>query len=157
MIAEISAGFTSLKAAKDLLQALHGVQTAVAINDVKFALQSHLLDAQQGLFAAQEAQSAASKRISDLEEEIVRIRDWKAERENYELVDVWHGAFAYMPKGGVESGEIAHWLCTNCFEQGRKSLMQNKGGVTDALFGCDGCQATFRVASRIRPSYPDEI
>lgn len=63
MIAEISAGLSGLKAAKDMLQALHGVQSAVAINEVKFALQGHLLEAQQGLFTVQEAQSAAAKRI----------------------------------------------------------------------------------------------
>lgn len=124
MIAEISAGLSGLKAAKDVLHALHGVQTAVAINEVKFALQSHLLDAQQGLFAAQEAQSASSKRIADLEQQIVNLKNWECEKQRYELKKYYPGALTYTLKAGVEGCEPPHHLCANCYQKGEKSILQ---------------------------------
>jgi hypothetical protein len=67
MLAEISAGLGSLKAAKDIVQGLSAAKTEAAVNGVKIDLQGLILDAQQGLFAAQEAQSADARRIADLE------------------------------------------------------------------------------------------
>ena len=158
MIAEISAGLSSMKAAKDVLQAFNGVQTAIAVQEVKFTLQSLILDAQQGLFAAQEAQSADVRRIADLEQEIVRLKDWSAEKDNYELCDAGRGAMVYMPHSGMDDGQPPHWLCANCFNHGRKSLMQFKGqersqslGGPEANYGCDACKAAFRVSIRVTP------
>ena len=126
MIAEISAGLSGLKAAKDMIQALHGIQSAVAINDVKFALQGHLLEAQQGLFAAQEAQSAAAKRIAELEQQIVQLKDWEGEKQRYELKDTGQGSLAYALKEVVEGGEPAHWLCPHCYENRKKSILKHE-------------------------------
>jgi hypothetical protein len=160
MLAEIASGLGSLKAAKDIVQGLNAAKTEAAINGVKIELQGLILDAQQGLFAAQEAQSADTRRIADLEQEIVRLKDWTTEKESYQLVAVDRGAFAYMPKPGMEKGEPAHWLCTNCFNHGHKSFMQHKGHGTsvggrsdEALFGCDSCKASMRVHWSNKPSY----
>ena len=161
-LVEISAGLNSLKLAKDIVQALNGAQNAVAINQIKLDLQGAILDAQQGLFVAQEAQSTAAKRIADLEQEIMRMKDWSAERERYQLVDVDRGAFAYMPKPGMENSQPAHWLCTNCFEQGRKSFLQFKGQgmhangsrAEESAYGCDTCKSALKINYRVKPAYP---
>ena len=161
MLAEISAGLGSLKAAKDIVQGLSAAKTEAAVNGVKIDLQGLILDAQQGLFAAQEAQSADARRIADLEREIIRLRDWSTERQRYQLVDAWRGAVAYMPRSGMEDGEPAHWLCANCFNQGRKSFLQFKGqGATqggsrseESLDGCDDCKGSMRTSSRTKPTY----
>ena len=155
MIAEISAGLSSMKAAKDVLQAFNGVQTAIAVQEVKFTLQSLILDAQQGLFAAQEAQSAHVRRIADLEQEIMRLKDWSADKERYHLVDVWNGSVAYTPKPGMEGGEPAHWLCSNCFNQGRKSYLAAQGQVgPNVVWKCNDCKGTVAIGARTRPTYP---
>lgn len=159
MISEISAGLSSLKAAKDILQALNGLQTATAINDVKFTLQGHMLDAQSGLFAAQEAQSAATLRIRDLEQQIMKLKDWSAEKQRYELHDIGRGAMAYVPKLGMENGEPAHWLCVRCFQHGAKSFMQFKGQAQTKTGGrgdtsdyaCDDCKSRLTVSYRVNP------
>lgn len=152
MLAEISAGLSSMKAAKDVLQAFNGVQTAVAVQEVKFTLQGLILDAQQGLFSAQEAQSSDARKIADLEQEIVRLKDWSADKQRYEAVDAGRGTITYTPKAGMENGEPAHWLCANCFNQGRKSFLQFKGhepktiGGPTSKFGCDGCKGSIVVS-----------
>jgi hypothetical protein len=159
MLVEITAGLQSLKMAKDIVQGLNAAKTEAAINSVKIDLQGLILEAQQGLFAAQEAQTAATLRIADLEQEIVGLKDWSAEKQRYHLVDAGRGAVAYMPKPGMEQGEPAHWLCANCFNQGRKSFLQFKGqGLTknamESTYGCDACKGSLNVASRTKPTYP---
>lgn len=126
MIAEISAGLGGLKAAKDILQAMHGMQTAAQINEVKLTLQGLLLDAQQGLFAAQEAQSAAAQRIAALEQEIVQLKDWEAQKKRYELKDAGQGSLAYALKEGVEPSEPPHWICPHCYEEGKRSPLKHE-------------------------------
>ena len=126
MIAEISAGLNSLKLAKDFVQALNGVQTAAAINDVKLTLQGHILDAQQALFTAQEAQSAAARRIAELEQHIVQLERWSAEKERYQLEDAGQGSVAYHLKPGMEPGEPDHWICPACYEKGQKSILKHE-------------------------------
>lgn len=159
MLTEISAGLNSLKAAKDILQALNGIQSANAVNEVKFNLQSHLLDAQQGLFAAQEAQAALTSRIRELEQRIVEMKDWEAEKGRYQLHDIGRGAMAYVVKPGMENGEPAHWLCVKCFSHGQKSFMQFKGqdrrpgggNGENSTYGCDACKASLTVTFRQNP------
>lgn len=125
-ITEISAGLSSLKAAKDIIQGFNAASTQAAINEVKLDLQSHLLEAQQALFAAQEAHSASSQRIASLEQEIVRLKNWEAEKQCYELADTGRGTLAYRHKAGMENGEPPHWLCPNCYQQGQKSIMKHE-------------------------------
>lgn len=157
MLAEISAGLGSLKAAKDIVQGLNAAKTEAAINGVKIELQGLILDAQQGLFAAQEAQSADARRIAQLEQEIVHLKDWSAEQQRYELKNVWRGAMAYMLKPDVRDGEPAHWLCANCFNQRRKSFMLFKGQHGgNASYGCDSCKSTMTVDYRRKPTYDED-
>jgi hypothetical protein len=161
MITEIAAGFGSLKAAKDIIQAMNGMQTAASINDIKLTLQGHILEAQQGLFAAQEAQTAATARIRELEQRITHMEDWSGEKQRYKLRDVGRGAMAYVPRLGMENGEPPHWLCIRCFGHGQKSFMQYKGNNagnrtaadrgSDRTFACDTCKASFQVSYSNNP------
>jgi hypothetical protein len=156
MLAEISAGLSSLKAAKDIVQGLSEAKTEAATNGVKIELQGLILEAQQGLFAAQEAQSGGARRIAELEQEIARLNDWSVERERYHLVDIYEGAVAYMLRAAMAEGTPAHWLCTNCFDQGRKSHLQPQGKVgTNTVHKCGACQSTVVIHMSITPTYPD--
>lgn len=156
MLAEISAGLGSLKAAKDIVQGLNAAKTEVAINEVKINLQGLILDAQQGLFAAQEAQTSDARRISQLEQEIVQLKDWSAEKERYELADIGQGALGYRPKQGMESGELPHYLCANCFDQGQKTRLQpdvRTPGRDEFLF-CNRCKADILIQGSRRSDHP---
>jgi hypothetical protein len=139
---EVSAGLSSLKLAKDMLQAMNGVHTAVQINDVKFTLQGHILDAQQGLFAAQEAQADASKRIATLEQEILGLKDWETEKQRYALKRYYPSAFAYALKPEMAAGEPPHRLCANCYQQGKKSILQGTAETVlrHRIFRCPLCK-----------------
>lgn len=127
-LAEIAAGFEALKAAAGLVQALNASATQATINEVKLELQQRLLDAQRALLAAQEAEATTTARMRDLEQQIVKFEDWEREKQRYELKAIAPGAFAYVPKAGMENGDPPHWLCANCFENRRKSIYQKLPG-----------------------------
>jgi hypothetical protein len=161
MIAELTMGLQSLNAMTELLKVLNAASTQTQINEVKLGLQEGLLAAQRALFAAQEAQTADAAVIRDLEEQIVRLKDWEAERQRYQLTAIDRGAFAYMQKPGMDGGEPPHWLCTNCFEQGKRSLLQSRGGsVRDGphgiqtAWGCNACDGSVTVFFRRTPAEP---
>jgi len=159
MLAEISAGLSSLKAATDIVKGLNAAATQAAVNDVKLTLQDHIFEAREALSAAQDAQAASLQRIRDLEQEIVRLKDWEREKQRYSLKAVAIGAFAYTPKPGMENGEPPHWLCANCFNQRQKSFLQFKGQDRTAsggrgetsTYACDACKASFKVSYRTKP------
>ncbi|WP_336979372.1 hypothetical protein [Altererythrobacter fulvus] len=141
MLAEIATGLSSLKAAKDIVQGLNAANTQARVNDVKIELQGLILDAQQGLFAAQEMQSAAAQRIANLEQEIVNLKDWEAEKQRYELADTGQGTPAYKLKEGMEASQPPHWICPHCYEQGKKSILAHDlipEGSVDVL-RCNPC------------------
>jgi hypothetical protein len=141
MLAEIAAGLTSLNAAKDIAKGLDSLKTGVAVNDAKIDLQNLILEAQQALFAAQESQTASAKRISELEQEIVRLKDWSAEKQRYDLADTGQGSVAYKLKEGVEPPEPQHWICPQCYQDGKKSILKHESlpiGRADTLV-CSRC------------------
>jgi hypothetical protein len=126
MIAELASGFNSLKAAKDIIQALNGIQTAVQINDVKIALQGHILDAQQALFAAQQEQALSGATIAALQSEIAAMKNWEAEKARYQLEDTGQGSVAYHRRADAQPSEPDHWICPNCYGVGKKSMLKHE-------------------------------
>jgi len=154
MLAEISAGLSSLKAAKDIVQGLSAAKTEAAVVGAKIELQGHILEAQQGLFAAQEAQSSNVRRIAELESIIARQKDWSAERERYLLADTGSGALAYSLKDPVE-GESQHYLCAHCFEEGNKSILQPEVRMPgrDEFLVCHRCKGELLVQGSTRAEH----
>jgi hypothetical protein len=158
-LAEITAGFEALKAAAGLVQALSASATQATINEVKLELQQRLLDAQTALFAAQQIQTAATERVSDLEQEIVRLKDWKGEKQRYKLHPIDVGSVAYVPKPGMENGEPPYWLCASCFEEGHRSILQYQrnvtgGGGAKSIYKCGRCQNELAVFWHYSPAQP---
>jgi hypothetical protein len=159
LLAEISAGLSSLKAAFDITKGLSSANTQVSINEVKIELQQHIIEAQQALSAANEAQSTAARRIAELELEVAQLKDWSSEKKRYELYDAGRGAFVYMPRKGLCDNETPHWLCPNCFNRGRKSFLQFKGqdkrvgggNGDESTYACDDCKASLKVRYNINP------
>ena len=162
--AEFGGAIGGLKAALEILKGLKTTADAVAINDAKIQLQGAIIEAQAGLMSAQEAQAAQLDRIRKLEQEIVQLKDWSAEAERYEPVDIYLGTIAYMPKLGMENGEPAHWLCPNCFQHRKKSFLTHKGQTTtktggrgmESKWACDACGLSTMVSYRCNPEQTQE-
>ena len=126
-ISAIAAAVSALNGAKDISQAMIGLRDSAAFQSKLIEFQSKLIDANSATFAAQDERAALLKRIGQLEEEVAAFKAWEADKNRYELEDLYTGLFAYIPKKGMENGEPPHALCANCFQRKTKSILQSNG------------------------------
>jgi hypothetical protein len=161
-LGSIAALKSSLDSAIDILKAMVGLRDAAMIQDKIIELQGVILSAQSSALAANTAQFSLLDRVRDLEQEIVQLKDWEREKQRYQLNAIDRGAFAYMPKPGMEDSEPPHWLCPNCFNRRQKSFLQFKGQDRSrsgsrgeySTYGCDTCNASIKVSYMRSPSKP---
>jgi len=140
-VAEIAAALTSLKSAADLAKALIDIRDASQVRAVAIDLQTQILSALGSAIEAREAYTAQIDRIRDLEAEVTRLKEWGSEKEKYELKTIGFGALAYMLKQGMRGTEPPHWLCPNCYTQGKKSFFQTTGAHMGhrTYYACTTC------------------
>lgn len=141
-VAEISAGLSSLKIALDITKGLIGISNAVERNSKILDLQRALSDAYVGTIEAHERHAAAVQRIAELEAQIAGVKTWESEKQRYQLHNVWGGATVYALKRDMASEEPAHWLCPQCYQGGKKSILQRS---MDDYYMCPGCGAVIET------------
>ena len=145
----IQAAGASLKTAADIAGGLLKLKISSEVQFKIIELQREIIAAQNSAMSAQTDQFALVQQVRDLEQEIVQLKNWDAEKQRYVLKAVDHGTFAYVPKPEVQGAEPPHWLCTNCFEKGHKSILQFRGQLKNPGGGrgdhcewiCNSCKA----------------
>lgn len=142
-IAAIAGAVSALKGAKDIAEAMVGLRDAEAFQAKRLELQSRLLDAQGSIFAVQEERTTLVKRIGDLEAQITEFEAWEREKPNYELREIASGVFAYASKTEASGSGPAHYLCANCYQDRKKSLLQKETltVLRSEILGCSRCGA----------------
>lgn len=53
------------------------------------------------------------------------MENWNEEKQRYQLTSPWPGGVVYALKGACKGTEPPHWICQHCYENGRKSILQN--------------------------------
>ena len=151
-IAAISGLLTSLRASAELTKLLLEVRDAEKVRTTVYELQSAILSAQTSAISANSAQTELTERVRDLEKQIVEFENWKTEAERYQLHEIRAGTFVYALKPGMENGEPPHHLCSNCYQQRRKSILQGfrkvHGMTTTDILKCQACSSEIIVASK---------
>ena len=119
MVGEVFAGLGALKTAFDIAKGLKDIDDATRRNAAVIELQEKIL-------AAREAQSALLERVSELEEEVASFEKWDAEKERYELKQLVPAAptFAYTLKSDAKPSEAFHCICASCYQRQIKSILQ---------------------------------
>lgn len=135
VVAETIAGLGGLKTAFDIAKTLKDLDDRARRNEA-------VIDLQQKILTAQEAQATLIKEVSELEEEVARLKTWDTDKQRYELKDLRKGFFAYILKEGMENGDPPHAICTNCYQKGSKSILQCSGhmSVHDRSWDCPACK-----------------
>ena len=88
--------------------------------------QQALIQVQTSAYAAQVNNSSLLSHNQELEKEIVSLKDWSAEKQNYEVLEIASGIFAYVAKDNVQTLQSTHKFCTACFEKGIKTFLQQQ-------------------------------
>lgn len=139
MVGEIVTGVGLFKSMLDMAKGLKDINDAAVRNAAVIELQEKIL-------AAREAQSTLAEQVRDLEAEVARLKAWDREKERYELQQRspnCPGALAYRVKESERGAEPVHWLCPTCYEDGRKSILQEHEGARRSInAACPRCKTT---------------
>jgi hypothetical protein len=117
MVGEVLAGLSAFKSALDIAKGLKDLSDATARNAAVIELQEKIL-------TAQAAQANLVERVRELEAEVASLKAWDADKERYELKEVAPGAVACLVKESMRGTEPAHWLCAQCYANGKKGFLQ---------------------------------
>jgi hypothetical protein len=146
---------SSLNAAVNITKAMKDLRDWSIVQSKVIELQGVILEAQHGLFSANEERAALMEKIRDSEQKIADLEAWDAEKQRYQLTDVGEGTFAYALKAAMSNGEPAHYICANCYEQSKKSVlhhMHSPGGMH--VVSCPRCSAKMGIRHGYQaPSY----
>lgn len=121
MISEI---FFSIKSTLDRLKELVRVRDANQINSAIAKVNSLLIASQDEALKQQSEIVTLTKRIRDLENQIMETKHWSQEKSRYDLKEIGPSIFVYVLKEN-ETGEPIHHICPNCYENGFKSILHN--------------------------------
>jgi len=102
---------------------------------------------------AQAAQAALLHRIRELEEEKTKLEAWTAEKSRYDLHEVSTGVYAYTLKPGMEQGQPFHMLCANCYENGKRAVLQatERLQARRRIHVCPQCKTDYAMENVPRP------
>lgn len=146
-IGSITATVTGLKTAGEVINSILELKTSDAINAAVREANSHLFTVQQEALTAQSEQFAMVEEIRNLKEKITNLEAWNAEKDRYQLEKLWEaGVVAYALKEHMSNGEPPHYLCTNCYKDGMKSILnpqKRKNGRLMLVCPTPKCNAEF--------------
>lgn len=141
VVTETIAGLSAIKTAFDMTKALKDINDAAIRNAAVIELQEKIL-------SARDAQTALLDRVSHLEKEVADFEKWEAEKEEYELKEVFSQTFAYSIKESARGTRPSHLICANCYEGRKKSILQRADG---AHLACPDCKTRIRIGQASQP------
>jgi len=140
MFEYIPSALSSLKAAKDIIESLRDLRDFDKINAATSELKERLIETIDSVVASKEQLLTFDKRISELEKENERLKDWSVEKEKYAPKSIANGVVAYMAKDFHGLPQNEYKLCCGCFEKNMKSPLQEANeGNTMSLICSNGC------------------
>ena len=127
MFAEISAAVSSAKIALDLAKAANSLSNYSELVSAVSEVNIKLMAVTTVALAGQEKQSAFAAEIAELKEKLRQVEDWESQIHRYSLQMFPTGALAYGLKPDISNGQPAHYICTTCVDQKKKTTLQPKG------------------------------
>lgn len=149
-IASISAAWTSMKAASEIARVLFDAKVDSAAKDQILTMRGLIASSLDAVIVAKEEVQAARDAERAATDKLVAYEEWLEERKRYKLFSPSDGTILYALKKEESNGDLAHYICTNCYKDSKKSILQ--GLVIDGAFAweCPDCHTKFRTNHRGR-------
>jgi len=147
----ITAAVASLKAAGEIALGLVKLKTVAEVQAKAIELNQKIIEAQHEIFAANAAQTTLIQRVSELERQIASIEGWERQKQRYQMATPFAGMTVYALRATMSEGEPPHYICANCYQNGRRSILQMaKTKDSWTIFVCPNpaCRAETRTPYR---------
>ncbi len=156
----IAAALGGLKTAGEIAKTLLQMKSDAERQGKVIELQSVILAAQSSAIAAQSDQFTMLEQVRATKEELAKVKAWEAQKQRYKLITPFQGCVVYALQRSMSNGEAPHYICTNCYEDGKRSILQNahpKEGWT--VFACPLCkmQAPTGYRGSVPAGYADDV
>ena len=157
-MSSIAALAGALKTAAEITKTAVEIRDGTKLQGKIIELQSVILSAQSSALGAQQDQFELIEEVRKLKQTLAEYRSWDKEAEKYELTQIDHNSFAYMKKNvdGDDTPQV--WLCTNCFEDKVKSILQYKGRTagdrSHSYYECPRCKSLLNIYYARSPKIP---
>ena len=158
-LSAIQAAIASLKSATEISKAILAMKSKGEIQGKVAELQTALLEAHTAAMSATTAQFELQDKVRELEEKLRSDDEWSEQETRYSLVYPWVGpAQVYALKRSASEGEEPHLLCSNCFHNKRRVILNPVRGGNRILMSCPSCKSTSETGySGIgKPQYTEE-
>jgi hypothetical protein len=144
-----SSALASFNHANNLIKAIFDLKVDSATIDKVVAIQSELASVQNGYLALLQQNTALVSEKDELKKEISRLKTWDHEKQRYQLTNYGDGAaLVYSLKESMSNSEPAHWICTNCYEQGKRTILQPASINGFAHLVCPSCKLDIPTGCR---------
>jgi hypothetical protein len=142
-ITAIAQALGAFKALKDIGEATIGLANATAFRERQIEFQGKIIEAQSALMALQEEHATLAETIRGLEKEVADLKEWNTQKQDYELKDLGGGSTAYTFRQEKRGTEPPHYLCTQCYDDGKRSILQRTGDMKPGRwipYRCNRCR-----------------
>ncbi|HAB54653.1 MAG TPA: hypothetical protein DCE80_21150 [Ignavibacteriales bacterium] len=145
MIAEISSFISSAKTAYDIAKGISTLKSDVGRNESISKILEILLSVQTQALSVNEIAQKLQEEKYEITQKLMKFEKWSETETQYELKEIASGVFVYACKKTNPPSEPMHWLCTNCWKDRMKSIIQKT--LSDS-YACPKCKTIYPFLDR---------
>jgi hypothetical protein len=157
-LTQIGSALGALQTASNIVKNWTSLRSDAERSAKLIELNSQIMAAQTSAIQANAAQTALIEEVGSLKTRLADFETWDTEKERYELKDASSGAVVYALKRNTGSAEPSHWLCPNCYQNRKKSILQPAGAAEKkgvdfrkTAWKCYPCGGVVRIPDNISP------
>jgi len=121
---EITAFVTSVRAAYDIAKGIGSLKVEVERNQAVSKILEILLSVQSDALSMQTKYQELLQSKDDLSKKLMEYEKWSETESQYELKEINPDVFVRSYKTSNQSQQPNHWLCTKCWEDKKKAILQ---------------------------------
>jgi len=140
-VPELTMALSSIKGALELIKLISESRKDSIIKEKTIDLRNTIMDIQMSFTELYEKYSALLSENDKLKKEIKQIHQWEVTKSHYDLMKSVFGTFVYAPNKSYPNIQPLHYLCTNCYDNGKKSILQvvKTPSSTCYIYECPSC------------------
>lgn len=143
--------FSGIKTAIDLATAIKDVTNDIELKTKTSELYNSIINLQNGIMSMQGENHSLIQENQALRQKIIEVETWEKEKSKYTLQEISPQVFVYASKKTIDGSEPSHWICTKCYNQGVKSILQLERKIASGhYFICHNCGSVICDHSKAR-------
>jgi regulator of replication initiation timing len=124
-VSATAAVLTSFAHANNLLKAGLAVRDSVVNLEQVNELLAEINSIQAGYFSLLQQNTSMLAEVDNLKKEIASFKTWDTQKQRYQLTPFESGpGIVYALKESMSNSEPPHYICTRCYEEGKRMILQ---------------------------------